>query len=100
MIAGMPLVGQWIRPQFPSCNPDTIQSKTHSITSLLYWEGKKEKIKDIQFVLYFSITKQFYRKIVDFSRIRSLILVVEGEHTGHLTTTTMAPEIIICLCVN
>ena len=31
---------------------------------------------------------EFYRKIVDFSRIRSWIVGVEDEHAGHLTTTT------------
>ena len=30
----------------------------------------------------------FYRKIVNFSGIRTLIVRVEGKHADHLTTTT------------
>ena len=40
------------------------------------------------FVYFRSFQIQFYRKIVDSSRIRTQIVGVEGEHADHLTTTT------------
>ena len=40
------------------------------------------------FVYFRSFQKQFYRKIVDLSGIRTRIVRVEGEHADHLTTTT------------
>ena len=42
------------------------------------------------FVFFSSFQIQFYRKSVDFNRIRTQIVGVEGEHTDHLTTTTAA----------
>ena len=41
------------------------------------------------FCFYFlSFKLQFYKKIVDFSRVRTRIVGIEGEHDDHLTTTT------------
>ena len=40
------------------------------------------------FVYFCSFKQQFYRKIVNFSGIRTLIVRAEGEHADHLTTTT------------
>ena len=37
---------------------------------------------------------QFYRKIVDFNRIRTHIVGVEGEHADHLPTTTTQDELL------
>ena len=37
--------------------------------------------------VYFLSLQQFYRKIVDFSGIRTRISGVEGKHTDHLTIT-------------
>ena len=40
------------------------------------------------FLFFRSFQTQFYRKMADFSGIRSQIVGVEGEHADHLTTTT------------
>ena len=40
------------------------------------------------FVYFCSFQTHIYRKTVDVSKIRSQIVVVEGEHADHLTTTT------------
>ena len=40
------------------------------------------------FLFFRSFQIQFYRKIVDFSGIRTQIVGIEGEHADHLTTTT------------
>ena len=37
--------------------------------------------------VYFLSLQQFYRKIVDFSGIRTQIIGVEGKHADHLTIT-------------
>ena len=42
--------------------------------------------KQAFFVIFFSFQRQFYRKIVDISRIWTRIVIVEGEHTDHFTT--------------
>ena len=39
------------------------------------------------FEYYHSFQIQFYRKIEDFSEIRTRIVGVEGERADHLTTT-------------
>ena len=38
--------------------------------------------------VYFGSLQQIYRKIANFSGIRTRIVEVEGKHTNHLTTTT------------
>ena len=48
------------------------------------------------FVFFRSFQYQFYRKIVDLSRIRIWIVGVEGEHADHLTTTS-APKAYVYL---
>ena len=40
------------------------------------------------FVYFRSFQTQYYRKTIGFSRIRTRIVGVEGEHADHLTTTT------------
>ena len=40
------------------------------------------------FVYFRTFQIQFYRKIVDFSGIRTQVIRIEGEHTDHLTITT------------
>ena len=42
----------------------------------------------VLFVYFYAFPIQFYRKIVDFSEIRSQIVGVDAEHADHLTTTT------------
>ena len=52
------------------------------------------------FFVYFLLFKQFNfyaRKIVDFSRTRTRIVRVEGEHADHLTTTTARVFKVSCL---
>ena len=54
-----------------------------SLCSLFLWANP-----GLFFVYFCSFQKQFYRKIVDLSRIRTRIVGVEGKHADHLTTTT------------
>ena len=42
------------------------------------------------YVQFRSFQIQFYRKFVDFSRIRTQIVRIEGKHANHSTTTTTA----------
>ena len=48
------------------------------------------------FVHFCLFQRQFYRKFVDFRGIRTQIIIVEGEHGDHLTSTT-APSFTISL---
>ena len=56
---------------------------------LLYLLGTNDGISSKAFLLFASTGLfYFYRKTVGFSRIRTQIIRVEGEHADHLTTTT------------
>ena len=48
----------------------------------------EKKEVDASFCFFRSFRQRFYRKIVDFVRIWTWIVRVDGEHADHLTTTT------------
>ena len=45
------------------------------------------------FVYFRYFQHQFYRKIVDFSGIRTRIVEVEGEQAEHMTTITTCADV-------
>ena len=57
--------------------------KKHNRTSWILKNGRSPA----SFLYFRSFQQQFYSKIVDYSRNRTRIVGVEGEHADHLTTT-------------